>query len=246
MKLFKCFHYYFRKAETVICTSKFFFERRQKQTESVIEYFESLSKLARLAYTNLSEVDRKEIIKPVFLRGLLPKIRDQTKFREFPALEDALQSAKYVENQLYRENLFQADNSISFISESKHKMNQACAICHSSNHSTVQCHYNGYTNKPAFQPPPKTYQPAAQNKWCEICNKGGQVKRDCRAPCRRCGIAGEHKTRFCPNPPRKPFQQTRRQNGEKHIPPNSNQNYRSQYTTDSSNKNRTWTQQSRI
>jgi len=194
------------------------FDRRQKPTESVIKYIDSLYKLARLAYPGLNETSRKDIVMPIFLRGLIPKIREQTKFKSFETIEEAIKSSQYIENQLFKQDIFVASNSINTItnfrnqSAMKPQMTKPCAVCERTNHTTDECRFNGQKYRGG----------ASANVCCEICGKSNHATAECRAPCGNCGGRG-HKTRLCKKPKRaaqRPAdQQTRR-------PPQSNANYR--------------------
>jgi len=82
------------------------FDRKQKMPESAIKYFDNLSKLARLAYPELNDVAHNSITRPIFLRGLLPKIRDNLKYKEFAITHESVKTAQYFEAQLIREDLY--------------------------------------------------------------------------------------------------------------------------------------------
>jgi len=81
------------------------YDRKQRACETVTEYEAELKRLATLAYSDLSTGSRDNIIRPIFLRGLLPEIRDVLKFKEFSNLVDALKAAKFIESQLFRDNM---------------------------------------------------------------------------------------------------------------------------------------------
>jgi len=92
------------------------YEKRQKSAESVVEYAYILSKLGRLAYPTLNEDFRKDILKPIYLRGVSPKIRDQIKLREFGSFDEAVKTSQYIESQLFREEF----DLFCFRNETKH------------------------------------------------------------------------------------------------------------------------------
>jgi len=81
------------------------FDRRQKLSETVVEYAEELRKLAKLAYPELDSRAQDNIICPVFLRGIKTQIKDVIKFREYDSLIDSIKSATHVESQLFRDDL---------------------------------------------------------------------------------------------------------------------------------------------
>jgi hypothetical protein len=64
---------------------------------------ENLKKLSKSAYPTLDEDSREVIVKPIYIRGLLSDIREHLKFREFASLDEAHRAARYVENQIRKE-----------------------------------------------------------------------------------------------------------------------------------------------
>jgi len=79
--------------------------RRQKACETVLECQEELRKLAFLAYPYLNNTSRENIIRPIFIRGLQPSIKDVLKFREFSSFTEAVKTAKFVESQIFRDSM---------------------------------------------------------------------------------------------------------------------------------------------
>jgi len=80
-----------------------------------MEYFDKLKKSVRAAYSTLKEDAMDLILKPIFVRGLLAKIYDGLKYRDFSNVHEAVKSARYAESQLFREDLYRnpkVDNSI--------------------------------------------------------------------------------------------------------------------------------------
>jgi len=155
------------------------FDRRQKPTESVIEYIDNLNKLARLAYPGLVEASRKDVVMPIFLRGLQPKIREQTKFTNFASIEEAIKSNQYIETQLFKEDIYIASNSINTISNSRNQpenmktsVAKQCAICEQIDHSANECQYNGLKNPNGAG--------ADADVCCKIC--GNHTASQCRSP----------------------------------------------------------------
>jgi len=91
-----------------------FLDRRQKITESILEYVEELKNLAALAYPDLDKRARENIVRPIFLRNMKAQIREPMKFREFGNLTDAIKAASFIEAQLFREQ-FNGNNSSNLI-----------------------------------------------------------------------------------------------------------------------------------
>jgi len=189
------------------------YDKKQKPTESVVEYFAALNKLASFAYSNLEEAAKRDIIKPIFLRGLLPKIREHIRFKEFASLEEAVKAAIYIEAQLFREEIFISNNSVFTNSEKRSEMEDlkrqiaaltmqlnrqkpkiGCGKCGRNNHTDDECRAS-YTFKSLMRKP----------MGCDICHKRSHATEDCRAKCGNCGRVG-HKTITCKYP--------RKQNGE--------------------------------
>jgi len=88
------------------------FDRRQKITETVLEYAEELRKLAKLAYPELDSRARDNLLRPILLRGIKTQVKDVIKFREYDSLADAIKSATFVETQLFRDDLLTYNNKI--------------------------------------------------------------------------------------------------------------------------------------
>jgi len=68
---------------------------------------------------------------------------------------------------------------------------KSCAICNRSNHNTADCHFNTYGQRRVSATP---------NTQCDFCGRFSHPSHQCRAPFSRCGVAGKHKSHFCPNP----------------------------------------------
>jgi len=153
------------------------FDKRQKSTESILEYADILMNLGRLAYPTLNEQSKKDILKTIFLRGVSPKIRDQIKFREFISFDEAVKTSQYIESQLFREEIYQASNTISSISETKSNMvPKNCAICNRSNHNTADCHFNTYGQRRVS---------ATFHTPCDFCGRFGHSSDQDMSPCSR-------------------------------------------------------------
>jgi len=67
----------------------------------VKEFQEELRKLALLAYPDLNNTSRDNIIRPIFIRGLQPGLKDVLEFREFSSFTEAVKTAKFVESQIF-------------------------------------------------------------------------------------------------------------------------------------------------
>jgi len=70
---------------------------------TVLEFQEELRKLALLAYPDLNNSSRDNIIRPIFIIGLQPGIKYVLKFREFSSFTEAVKTAKFVESQIFRD-----------------------------------------------------------------------------------------------------------------------------------------------
>jgi len=81
------------------------YDRNQRASETVTEYEAQLKRLATLAYSDLSTGSRDNIIRPIFLRGLRPEIRDILKYNEFSNLGETLKVAKFIESQIFRDGM---------------------------------------------------------------------------------------------------------------------------------------------
>src|SRR3569832_2353733 len=58
-------------------------DNRQCCGESVVEFVDALKKLRLKAYPTLSKIDRANLVKPIFLRNILPAVKDGIKFHDF-------------------------------------------------------------------------------------------------------------------------------------------------------------------
>jgi len=83
------------------------YDRKQRVSETVTEYEAELKRLAALATG-----PRENIIRTIFLRGLLPDIRDVLKFMEFSNLGEASKAAKFIESQLFRDTMNNATKNL--------------------------------------------------------------------------------------------------------------------------------------
>jgi len=81
-------------------------DRKQKRTESVIEYFNALKTLSLAAYPDLDEKARESIIKITFSRGLLNEIRQALRLRVFKQLSDLVRTAQFIESQIAKDSLY--------------------------------------------------------------------------------------------------------------------------------------------
>lgn len=84
---------------------QYLIERRQKLNETVTEFLSDLKCLAKNAYPDLNVPARENIIRPIFLRGLTPSIRENIKYREFLTLSEAQKDAIYIESQKTKDDL---------------------------------------------------------------------------------------------------------------------------------------------
>lgn len=75
-----------------------FHERQQRENESIDEYLHNLRRMATRAYPSMSADDSKTQLKVSFLKGLLPRYRQQISFFGTPkTLEEAVERSKSIE-----------------------------------------------------------------------------------------------------------------------------------------------------
>jgi len=67
-----------------------------------MEYYSALRKIGQAAYSDIDNILRNSFLKPIFLRGLKPEIRNALKYREFHTLTEALTSAQCVKSATNR------------------------------------------------------------------------------------------------------------------------------------------------
>lgn len=190
-------------------------ERKQKRNETVNEFIATIRKLARSAYPQLTEDSRCAIVKPIFLRGICPEIREGMKFREFSSLDEALKAAVYIESQLEREERNQSREYINTVTNfsvqaelnsMKQQLSELQSMLKSQavNHGRQNmkpalraCDHCGKTNHPSEK---CFHRPKTEDK-CQICGSTYHVTKNCTAPCKNCSETG-HKTSRCQNPRR--------------------------------------------
>jgi len=75
------------------------YDRKQRHTESVIEFYNDLKTLSPAAYPELDDKAKESILKTMFLRGVLPEVKQALKFR----------TAQYTESQFTKGYLYDAE-----------------------------------------------------------------------------------------------------------------------------------------
>uniref|UniRef100_A0A915HYN2 CCHC-type domain-containing protein n=1 Tax=Romanomermis culicivorax TaxID=13658 RepID=A0A915HYN2_ROMCU len=190
------------------------YDRKQRFKETALEYVDDLKKIAASAFPDLNSNARHAIIKPIFLRGLQPTVREAIRFREFTDLSEATKAAAYAESQLARDNIDNhnatisnavlhletnkirdLEEKLSNIQKQISKSNRRyCANCKTNMHSTEQCYYRNNNNN-------QRTNNGSQRPNCEICGRSNHGTNQCRSPCRNCGRTG-HRTSQCRMPPR--------------------------------------------